>query len=135
MIFTRIVRYAAGIFLIAFFITAVWMPHEQAVIPDGRTAVICHSTERCITCRKIEDITRGIVDGQNGKVHFVSLEYNIPENKAFAEQFNIGTATVILVEKKNGEIVRSVDLTEPIWENVNDNNAMRSVIENAVIRF
>lgn len=120
---------AALVFIITFSsATLLIRRSEPVMIPEGRSAVFCHSVQRCSACRKIEHILHGVLKTHTD-IQFVSLEYDVPENREFVERFDIGTATVLLVEKKNARIVRSKDLTQKIWANIDDDSQLQAVLE------
>lgn len=107
-------------FLLVFIIVAVatkivllFIPREPPVIPDGNHLVLCRSAVRCPACKKMEFLIKQVLtEPEYADIGLVSLEYDMPENKEFAERFRVGTLSVILLEQKNGEPIRSCDISE-----------------------
>ena len=109
-------------FLIVFIVVAVAtkivllnIPQEPPVIHDGNHIVLCHSEVRCPTCIRMERLIKKVLKEQQYadlNINFVSLEYDMPKNREFAERFRIGTLAVILLEQKNGKTIRSGDISD-----------------------
>ena len=110
---------AVTCFLIVFIVVAVVtkivllnIPQEPPVIHDGNCIVLCHSTVRCPTCINMEFLIKKVLgEPEYADIDLVSLEYDLPKNREFAERFHIGTLSVILLEEKNGKTVRSCDIS------------------------
>ena len=63
------------------------------------------------------------------------LEYDLLDNQSLASELNVGTATIILVERKDHQNVRVRDLTFAVWENVNDDAAFMAMLQKELTQF
>ena len=125
-------KHYLSVFLLVFvvsatgsFIARTFWPGEPIPIPDGNNLVFCHARIRCPTCEKMETLIHQTLDefGNPPKIQLLSLEYDAPENADFANRFHVGTAAVILIDKRDGQIVKSRDLTVEVWEFLCDDAA------------
>ncbi|MDR2437862.1 MAG: hypothetical protein LBE12_00640 [Planctomycetaceae bacterium] len=128
-------------FLLIFIISAVltqivlqFQDQETVEIPDGFNIIFCHARIRCRACIKMESLVRRTLDeiknDSGTKFQLTTLEYDIPANRTFAKQFHIGTATVILLEQKNGKTVWFRDLTAEVWNQLNNETAFVEMLKN-----
>ncbi|MDR2754377.1 MAG: hypothetical protein LBC20_01600 [Planctomycetaceae bacterium] len=128
-------------FLLVFIISAVLtqivlqFQHQESVkIPDGFNVIFCHARVRCQACTKMESLVRRTLDdvekNSGTKFQLTTLEYDIPANWNFSKQFHIGTATVILLEQKNGKTVWFRNLTTEVWNQLNNETAFVNMLKN-----
>lgn len=84
-------------------------------------AVYFHATHRCPTCKKIEAYSHEALqaDIDSGKLRWETTDYTAPENAAIVEKFKVLTSTVVMVEKRDGQIVRWKNLEE-VWDHTHD---------------
>ena len=132
-------------FLIPFVVTAVAakivllnMPQEPPVIPDGNILVFCHATVRCPTCETMESLIKEVLEKPENTalgIDLITLEYDSPANHDFAEQFRVGTAGIILLEKKEGNIARSSNITLDAWKYVEDKKSFIEMLETKLSEF
>ncbi|MDR1962683.1 MAG: nitrophenyl compound nitroreductase subunit ArsF family protein [Planctomycetaceae bacterium] len=128
-------------FLLVFVLSAVltqtaflFRNHETVEIPDGFNVIVCHARIRCPACLKMESLVRQTLEEEEidsvKRFRLMTLEYDIPANNAFAKRFHVGTATVLLVEQKNGKTVRFRDLTTNVWNHLNNDTAFVTMLKN-----
>ena len=131
-------RHYLSVFLLIFvvsatgtFIARIFWPGEQISIPDGFNLVFCHARVRCPICEKMETLIHQTLDefGHNKRIQLFSLEYDALENADFANRFHVGTASIILIDKRDGQVVKSRDLTMEVWEFVSDDDAFLKMLD------
>lgn len=104
------------------------------------TVYYFHTTYRCPTCMKIEALTASTVgkffsaELSSRKIAWKPLNIEIPENKHFVDDFKLFTKSVVVVDAKNGKMIRWKNL-DKIWELVRDENAFTSYIKNEISGF
>lgn len=90
-------------------------------IADGVIAYYLHPESRCATCLKIEELSKmAIEDGfpevlDEGRLQWLSLNIERPENRHFKEDFELITTSLVLAERKGGETVRFKNCSR-VWE-------------------
>ena len=114
--FKRIITWVLVI-IIAVAVVISFRPRETVVLPDGLSILFWHPEIRCERCRKMERLLHESLHGYD-HVRLFELEWDVLANQSLARQFNVGTATIIFVERRNGENVRIRDLTTEVWENI-----------------
>ena len=68
-------------------------------------------------------------------INVVTFEYDSPANHDFVEQFRVGTAGIILLEKREGKIVRSSNITPDAWKYVGDKESFIEMLETKLSEF
>lgn len=99
------------------------------------TVYYFHGARRCDTCKRIEVLTRSVVeetfraDISKGKVAFVSVDLERPENEHYIQDFQLAVRTVVV---GNGTGYERLDR---VWDLVHgDERAFREYIVEAVRR-
>ena len=114
--FKRILTWALLIFVAAA-IVATFRPRETVIIPDGISLLFWHAEKRCSNCRNIEDyIDTALQDREDFRLF--KLEYDVAAYQPLARQFNVGRATIILLDRREGQNVRTRDLSDEVWKNI-----------------
>lgn len=94
----------------------------QLKLPNGLNVIYTHATNRCPTCLKMEQYTRKLLEADfthqldTGTISFQDVDYEQPEAANFAHQFQVATASVLLVEVKNGEVIIGKNLVDEVWK-------------------
>jgi len=85
------------------------------------TAIYFHASHRCPTCKKIEAYTHEALQPAitSGQIAWQVADYTAPENAALVERFEVLTSTVVLTEKRGGQIVRFKNVEE-VWDHTHD---------------
>jgi len=132
-------------FLIVFIVVAVAtkiallnVPQEPPIIHDGNHIVLCHSEIRCPNCLAMEFMIKKVLDEQEYTdldIGFVSIEYDMPQNKEFAERFRIGAISMILLEQKNGKTIRSADISEDARQLIKDRKEFATMLKTKLSEF
>ena len=131
--FKRTITWVLLIF-IAVAVVATFRPREAVFLPDGFCVLFWHAEIRCPPCRKMETLLHQTL--QNHKdFHLISLEYDVFVHQPLARQFNVGTATIILVERKDQQNVRVRDLTLEVWKNLTDDAAFATMLQQELETF
>lgn len=75
-----------------------------------------HAPHRCPTCRTIEQYAQEALSPaiERGELDWRVADYTAAENRSLAKRFGVLTATVVLVHRDGGEIVRWDNLEE-VW--------------------
>jgi len=134
---------AVTCFLIVFIVVAVTtkivllnIPQEVPTMVDGNHIVLCHAEARCPTCLKMELlIKRALQEQEHGNVDLVTIEYDMPKNREFVERFHVGTLAIILLEWKNGETVRSCDVSADARSLIGNSNDFVEMLEAKLNEF
>jgi len=115
-------------------VITVLRPRETVFVPDGLCVLFWHAEIRCPPCLKMETLLRQTLPHYEN-VHLVCLEYDVWANLSLARQFNVGTATIILVERKNQQNVRVRDLTAEVWKNITNDAELTAMLQKELSAF
>ncbi|MEW5826232.1 MAG: nitrophenyl compound nitroreductase subunit ArsF family protein [Candidatus Bipolaricaulota bacterium] len=106
--------------------------------------IVCyfHNTERCATCLAIEDAARETVetafadDLAAGRVTWLSLDMEQPENRPYIDQFDLAMPTLVVIRLAGLSIERWTALGEtwgyirsPVRFSMYVGDALRAVME------
>ncbi len=92
---------------------------------SGIVAYYFHGNKRCTTCRKLEAYSaEAIIEGFTSELESGELEWRVvntddKENAHFITDFELVTKSVVLVEYRDGEVVRFKNL-KLVWQLVGD---------------
>lgn len=110
-------------------------PDSQDAAPR-LVAIYFHATHRCPTCKKIEayshEALQPEIDG--GKLTWETADYTAPENEALVDKLQVLTSTVVMVEKRGGQIVRWKNLEE-VWDHTHNQSEFSAFIHTAWKNF
>ena len=115
------------------------MPEARvpASLPDGPTKVIVyyfHGTARCQTCLDIERHARETVfeshfaDLMEGTIEWRSVNYEVPENRHFSNDFDLPYPSLVIVREQAG-YTAEWKLLGKTWELVSDPAALRDYVQ------
>ena len=130
-------------FLITFIVVAmatkivlINVPQETPVIPDGNVVVFCHAKVHCTMCNTLLSLVKEVLKKQESiDLKLVMLEYDSQTNQEFVEQFSVGTTAIILLEQKNGQTVRSSNITSDVWKCVGNESSFTEMLETKLSEF
>jgi hypothetical protein len=118
-------------------------PNKGAVsdaVADGVVAMYFHGNARCATCRKIEAyadeaIAQGFVDElESGRLTWRVVNIDESANKHFIEDFQLVTRSVVLVEYRDGKVLRWENL-DKVWQLVRSKDKFVSYVEGETREF
>ena len=103
---------------------------------DGLTAIYFHAKHRCPTCEKIEAFAHDALktEIEQGNIGWAVADYTTQENQAAVEHCKVLASTVVLVDLKNGEIVRWKNL-EKVWDYTHDPKAFETYMDESWTEF
>ncbi len=96
-----------------------------------------HTTFRCPTCRRLEELARETVETsfagelKEGKVAFRVINVDDPENQHFIKDYKLYTKSLIVSERKGGKEVRWKNLPE-IWKLVGDREQYEQYVRSEI---
>ena len=131
--FKRTITWGLLIFVAAAMVT-VFRPRETTFVPNGLCLLFWHEASRCVACKNMETLIRQTLANDND-YRLIELEYDVWANQSLAQQFNVGTSTIILVERRDRQNVRVRDLTAEVWKNINDEAAFTAMLREELETF
>ena len=131
--FKRTVTWVLLIFIAAAVVTKL-RPRTTVFVPDGLCVLFWHAETRCTPCRKMEELLRKTLQ-EHKEYKLVILEYDIFANQSLARQFDVGTATIILVERKYRQNLRIRDLTTEVHQHLPDDTAFTAMLQEELTAF
>ncbi len=99
-----------------------------------------HGTIRCPTCLSIEKQSKETVETEfgdlvkEGKVVFLSLNYDEPENGHFQDDYKLTAQSLVLSLRNNGKEVKWKNLPE-VWEHVDNPPAFREYVAGELLEM
>jgi hypothetical protein len=102
--------------------------------PDKVVVYYFHGARRCPTCLGIQKIIqetvaqRFAIETDAGELVFRELDYDLDENKHYAEKFQLSFSTMI-VGTMSGETVLEWENCDKVWEHAHDHPALRAYVE------
>jgi len=96
-----------------------------------------HTTYRCPTCQRIEAYSREAItfgfdaDLKTGRLELRVVNYELPENQHFAQDYKLFTKSLVLVHMKDGKQVEWTNL-ERVWELNGDYNAFMRYVQGEI---
>ena len=99
-----------------------------------------HSTARCATCRKIENLTEKCLKNNfgeamsSGKLVFKSVNIDHKENEHFISDYGLYTKSVVLSLVEDGREIKSNNL-EKIWKYVQNEQKFTAYVQKETRSF
>jgi hypothetical protein len=100
---------------------------------DGVVVYYFHGRQRCYTCNKMETLAESVIaqqfteDVRDGWVLFKSVDMQTPEHSHFVQDFELRSASVVMVERRQGQEAGWRRLDE-VWTKIRDEEQYRSYI-------
>jgi hypothetical protein len=113
---------------------------QDAAMVDGVHVYYLHGNFRCTTCRTIEELAEesvrsGFADQlQSGQVHWHVINYDEPENRQFALDFEVAAPTVVLARLVDGKRVDWEALPE-VWSFVGNKRLFLTYVQGSLREF
>lgn len=101
---------------------------------NGVIAYYFHGKIRCLTCRRIETYAHEAVQAgfaeqlAGGRLQWQVVDYELPENRHFAKDFELAAPTVVLVEM-SGDGRKQWKNLDRVWELVGDKEAFVEYVQ------
>ena len=107
------------------------------VLPEGVNVICTHATVRCPTCLTASRLTQEVLSEHfsQASITFHAINYEQPQFDELAKQFKIATATVLLVNVKDSQIVEGKTLTNETWRYYTDPAAFKAMLKEQLDAF
>ena len=129
----RTLTWVLLIFIAAAVVT-MFRPRETILLPDGLCVLFWHADERCTSCRHMEELLLQVLQNHED-LRLFNLEYDVFSHQSLARQFDVGTTTIILVERKDQQNVRVRNLTDEIRKYISDDVAFVDMLQRELEQF
>jgi hypothetical protein len=113
---------------------------EEAAPASASPKVIAYyfyTTQRCVTCRKIEAFSREAIEREfrealkSGEIEWRSVNVDHRKNRHFIREYQIFTRSLVLVKLKDGKPGEWKNLRR-VWELVNRKDAFQRYVQDEV---
>ncbi|MBC2714805.1 MAG: hypothetical protein HF978_05780 [Desulfobacteraceae bacterium] len=113
---------------------------EEAVAEKPTHYIVAtyfHTTARCSTCHKIEELSSQAVnlnfenELKSGKVVWRAINVDEPENKHYNKDYQLYTKSLIISEVKDGKEIQWKNL-EKIWTYVRDEEKFDAYVKDEI---
>ena len=114
---------------------------RPASLKDGCHLLFFHAAARCPTCLAMERLTRETLsvfsqEGRNnGGFDLQICGYDDPAYRDIARELQVGTAGIVIVEVRKGNIVRNRNLIRECWTHVSDDSGFREMVSSNLAQF
>ena len=114
--------------------TTVGTDSSESAAEHQVIAYYFHGDKRCPTCLKIEDLSRRTLESgfyeelQDGRLQWQVVNFEEAGNEHYAEQFQLHTQTLILVDERRGRMSRWRNL-DRVWELIHDEPAFEKYVQ------
>jgi hypothetical protein len=83
---------------------------------DGLVAYYFHGSHRCPTCRTIESLAHTSLQDEIdlGRIQWRMVDYDLPQNKHFSDDFELYSPSLVLVHENQGRVASWKNL-ERVW--------------------
>lgn len=108
---------------------------EPLKLSEGVNVICTHRTSRCPTCLTMERLTKELLDSDfaamthAGKITFREVNYEHPEANDFAHEYQIATATVVLVNIQDGKNIAGTNLANEAWKLYSNGPAFKAMLK------
>jgi hypothetical protein len=106
----------------------------------GFVAYYFHGNFRCTTCRAIEAYSAEAITGNfaeelaSGRLTWRVVNVEEPENEHFVKDFELTTKSLVLVEYRDGTVVRFQNLPK-VWQLVHDKESFLEYVRDSTVEF
>lgn len=116
-------------------------PADEKQISDRIVRVYYfHTTYRCYSCIKIEEYTKHALQTafgpeiRKGIIVWNPVDVELPQNRHYIDDFHLFTKSVVLVDERNGKMVRW-KILDRTWELLRDEDAFSNYIQIEVKKY
>ncbi len=105
-------------------ILAITITHAESFTANNQAKYVAyyfHTTQRCVTCRKIEALSREAVQNsfahelKNGTLSFQTINVDQPQNRHFVQDFKLYTKSLVITKVAGDKTERFRNLPK-VWE-------------------
>ena len=95
-----------------------------------------HGTFRCVTCRKIENLSHDVVNSsfaeqlKTGQLQWQAVNMELPQNMHFIKDYQLVTSSLVLVKYESGK--SGYKNLQDVWKFVNNERAFRNYVKGEV---
>ena len=113
-------------------------PVEAMRLAEGLNVICTHATIRCLACTSMRRLAKETLDESfrdavaAGQIVFREVNYEQPEVAAFAGEFKVATASVVLVNVQNGEVVAGKNLANESWNLYTDGPVFKKMLQEQI---
>lgn len=99
-----------------------------------------HSTMRCVTCLKIEELAQQALREnlahafESGELEWQALNMEEPAHQHFALDYGLVTSSLVIVNMQDGEQRDWINM-EKVWQLVDDEVAFRQYVVEQVLKY
>ncbi len=121
-------------------VAEVQSPQPQPGAASTIVVSYFHTTARCASCLRIEDLTAHTVTTRFGvalagkRLVWRTVNIDEPENAHFAKDYSLHTKSVVVSEMKDGREVRWKNLDQ-VWPLLRDQEAFTQYVEKEIKAF
>ena len=133
-------RLTLALVALALCLPAVTAEPASDTVADGIVAYYFHGDVRCRTCRTLEAYSEEAITGgfagevASGRLRWRAVNTDEAENAHFVKDFQLVTKALVLVEYRDGKVVRFEDL-KLIWQLVGDKAGFLKYVRDATAEF
>jgi hypothetical protein len=121
-------------------------PPGKPVAPEAKVAntqivaYYFHGTVRCETCQKIELQARAAIERRFAKeiagnrLSFVPVNYDLPENRAYVEKYQLPCPSLVLVRQKGGKDEKW-KLLKDTWDLIEQPDKFNRYVEEETAKY
>lgn len=99
-----------------------------------------HATARCVTCRKIEQLSAEVINNsfsselKSGNLEFRSVNMEEEQNQHFVEDFKLYTRSLVIVRYSGDKVEEHKNLTR-VWELVHSPQQFGEYVRTEIGKF
>lgn len=116
------------------------VPSPTPAAADGVYVYYLHGNFRCSTCRTIEEYAEESVRSgfgnqlQTGQIQWRVVNYDEPENRQFAIDYEVAAPTVVLARFENGKRIEWEALPD-VWTHAGNKRLFVSYVQDSLREF
>ena len=107
-------------------------------LPDALVVYCFHPAEHCASCEKIENYTHEVLEKsftaplKQGQVVWRVANYESPQNTHFADEYQIISTCIVLVDGRAGHSGKWKNLQQQAWELVDNKKAFQDFVRGEI---
>lgn len=114
------------------------LPPSVEVLPESLVVYCMHDTERGPNCRKIEKLTREVLEQsfekelQDGRLTWFLIDYELPNNTFLIKEYDIGKPCIVVVDGRPGRNRAWKNHQRKVWELLDDEKAFKEYMRGEI---